>query len=395
MWLNLGMRTSPAVALVLVVALVCLACSSDDPATHPDAAGAADATPGADAAAGADAAFPDAGPVGPFAVGVTTRTWVDSTRPTPQNGSEPAKASRTLATEVWYPAAGDPGATSAQRDAALAPGGPYPLVLFVHGSGSNRVAYSYLTTALAHAGFVVAAASFPLTEMFTPGGSSDLHVSDQVGDLSFLADSLAAAAADPADALHGAVDGLHYAVVGHSTGGAVATLAAYAGDDELVHHDPRVAAIVPLSGDACMFAPGFFARRSVPVFVIAASNDLFVRPANSGQYQFDHSAEPRLYARLVGGQHVYFTDIPLPDAILGPVPTAPDSPLAVTLQAYGDASACLPEPAAGMDAAMAFDTQHALTIQLVSAYLNAELRHDRAALDAAIAAHDPAVVFAP
>jgi predicted dienelactone hydrolase len=377
MRVSLSRRTWPGLGLVLML----VAWGADGPGAT------ADAGPPP-----ADAAPP---PKGPFAVGVTKRIWVDASRPTPANGSEPEQPSRTLDTEIWYPAVGDPGSTDAQRDAALVPGGPFPLVLLVHGSGSNRFAYSYLTTALAHDGFVVAAADFPLTAMSTPGGSSDLHVTDEVGDLSVLCDSLAAAAADPADALHAAVDGQHYAVVGHSTGGAVASLAAYAGDDELVHHDDRVAAIVPISGDACMFDPSFFARRSVPVLVVGATNDLFVRVPNSGQYQFDHSAEPRLFAKLVGGQHVYFTDVPLPDAILSPVPTGPDSPLAVTLRPYGDASACLPEPEAGMDPALDFDTQHALTIQVVSAFLAAQLRHDASALDALRASHDPALVLTP
>jgi pimeloyl-ACP methyl ester carboxylesterase len=379
----MSMSRAPGPWLGLSLTLVLVACGGGGSSTEPDAGSGAPA----------DAAPPP--PRGPFAVGVTRRSWVDDSRPTPANGSEPAHPGRTLVTQVWYPAVGDASSTDAVTDAPLVPGGPFPLVLLVHGSGSNRFAYSYLTTALAHDGFVVAAADFPLTAMSTPGGSSDLHVTDEVGDLSFLCDTLAAAAADPADALHTAVDGQHYAVVGHSTGGAVASLAAYAGDDELVHHDPRVAAIVPISGDACMFDASFFARRSVPVLVVGATNDLFVRVPNSGQYQFDNSAEPRLFAKLVGGQHVYFTDVPLPDSILSPVPTAPDSPLAVTLRPYGDASECLPEPAEGMDPALDFDTQHALTIQVVSAFLAEQLRHDPSALDALRADHDPALVLSP
>jgi predicted dienelactone hydrolase len=347
----------------------------------------ADAGPGpSDAAAAADAVRPDAGPVGPFAVGVTTRTFVDPSRPTPPNGAEPGKPSRTLATEIWYPAMGDPAAPGATRDATTVPGARFPLVLFVHGSSSGRVLYSYLTIGLARAGFVVVAADFPLTALGTAGGSSDVHVTDQVGDLRFLADRLAAADADVGDNLHGAVDATRYAVVGHSTGGAVATLAAYGGDDDLVTHDPRVAAIVPISGDACMFDASFFQRRSVPVLIVGATNDLFVRVPNSGRWQYDHASGPRLLAELVGGQHVFFTDFPLPDVLANPVPTAPDSPLAVAVRAYGDAAACLPEPPAGTDPALSFDRQHALTIQLVAAYLDAQLRAAPAALDALVAA---------
>jgi predicted dienelactone hydrolase len=337
--------------------------------------------------ANADLALPS------VAVGVTTRTFVDNTRPTPVNGTAAAQPNRTLVTEIWYPTAGAVNATVATRDAPLLAGGPYPLVLFVHGSSSSRTVYSYLTIGLASAGYVVAAADFPLTSLATPGGASDLHVTDEVGDLSFLADQLKAASVDAADALHAAVDGLHYAVVGHSTGGAVAELAAFAPNDAAITHDARVSAIVPLSGDACMFNAQFFKSRSVPTFVIGASDDLFVPVADNGQWLFDNTNAPHLMAKLIGAQHVYYTDFPLPDALAGPVPTGPTSPLATTLAAYGDASECLPVPAASNDPAMDFGVEHTYVLQLVTAYLDAQLRQSPAPLDALLAAHDPLVVF--
>lgn len=340
---------------------------------------------------GSDAGSSDAG--APLPVGVTTRTFVDMSRSTPANGTAAAQSSRTLVTEIWYPTTDPNGLTSPVRDAALAPGGPYPLVFFVHGSSSGRLLSTYLTTALASEGYVVAAADFPLTALSTPGGPSDLHVTDEVGDLSFLCDQLKNASTTASDALHGAVDGLGYAVVGHSTGGAVAELAAFAGDDSQVTHDPRVRAIVPLSGDACMFDASFFKSRAVPVFAIGGSNDLFVRFANSGAWVYANTNAPHLLADLVGGQHMGFTDLGLDDALLGPVPTGPTSPLAQTLSAYGDAGACLPVPSPGTDPMLTLDAQHALVIQLVSAFLDAELRGNSAALTAVESAPPASVVL--
>ncbi len=342
----------------------------------------------------------DAGPfdaalyAGP--VGVTTRTFVDSTRPTPANGSAPASSSRTLVTEIWYPTSAAGIAGTSVRDAPLAPGGPYPLVFFVHGSGSGRTFYTYLTIGLAQAGYVVAAADVPRTAMATAGGSSDVDVWYLVGDLSFLADQLKVASegGDAGTELQGAVTGESYAVVGHSTGGAVAELAAFAGDDTMITHDPRVAAVVPLSGDACMFDASFFKSRPVPILVVGASDDLFVRFANSGQWVFDSTSPPHLLAEIVGGEHIYFTDVTfLQDSDLDPVPTGPTSTLAVTLQAYGDAGECLPVPDAGTDPTIDPAVQHTLVVQLVSLYLDAQMRGIPGPLADLVAAKKPQVVF--
>lgn len=46
---------------------------------------------------------------GPYAVGVRSLTLVDSTRQTPAHAGLPALPSRTLPTQVWYPAAGPAG----------------------------------------------------------------------------------------------------------------------------------------------------------------------------------------------------------------------------------------------------------------------------------------------
>src|SRR5438477_2719803 len=79
---------------------------------------------------------------GPFAVGVTTRTFVDASR------------GRTLVTEVWYPA------VAAGRDATPRHG-RFALVLAAHGNCGFRTNYEYLTTFLATHGFLVAAPDFP------------------------------------------------------------------------------------------------------------------------------------------------------------------------------------------------------------------------------------------
>lgn len=311
-----------------------------------------------------------------YAVAVSERAWADDSRPTPENGSEPALAGRHLPTTLWYPAAGpDP-----QNDAALDPrGAPYPLVLFVHGSGGNRKQSTFLTEALAARGYVVAAADFPLTAVSTPGGASDLHVDDQLGDLRFLADQVSAAVADPSDPLHGAIDpAAGYSVVGHSTGGAIALLSAYAESP----HDNRVRAAVGLSAEACFFDEGFFRTRALPVLFVVGTGDLFVPPENTGERAFALAGQPKALAVLRGGTHIHFTDYNLDDPVLGPMPTTPQDDIARALASYGDGAACSPTPAPTGDAPMPIDQQHDATSALVGAFLDAEVRHRPAALRA-------------
>ena len=301
----------------------------------------------------------------PFAVGVTTRKLVDMSRATPQNGGQPGMSSRNLPTEIWYPIAGsDPGET---RDAPpLARTAPWPLLLFVHGSDGNRRQSTFLTDGLAAAGYVVAAADFPLTASSTPGGSSDLHVDDQLGDLRFLQRTLTmpSAALSPLPT----IEAKRYAVIGHSTGGTVALLAAFAPDT----HDDQLAAAVALAPCACFFGDAFFTTRSVPLLVAAGTDDLFVPPADNGVRAFTLAPPPRLLATLVGGTHLYFTDYPIPDATLHPMPTTSDADLAVTLARYGG-GACSPIPPPGMDPGLTSDEQQALTVPLVVAFLEAQL----------------------
>jgi hypothetical protein len=57
---------------------------------------------------------------GPYRVGMRTATFVDDTRPTPAFGGSPPAPNRTVLTDIWYPAAGNPD-------------GPFPLVVYNHG----------------------------------------------------------------------------------------------------------------------------------------------------------------------------------------------------------------------------------------------------------------------
>lgn len=318
-----------------------------------------------------------------FAIGVTTHTFVDATRPTPANGTAPALPDRTLVTEIWYPAAGAAGSEIVRDAAALR--GPYPLVLFVHGSSGGRSQSLYLTRAIAAAGYVVASADYPLTSLSTAGGASDLHVGDQLDDLRFLADSVTSLSRDAASPVAGAVLPDQVAVMGHSTGGTVALLAAYAPD----RHDPRVRGVVALAPCACFFGTSFFTTRSLPLLVIAGSNDLFVPPSTNGERAYRLATAPKTFVSLVGGNHLFFTDFAVSDNLLSPVPTTSHDDISVALSAYGGGTDCKPPPPGGSDEPLTPTEQHTHTITIVRAYLDDLFGQSHGALPALAATADP------
>ena len=325
-----------------------------------------------------------------FAVGVFEQDFEDKTRKTPANGTAAEKPSRALPTQVWYPAQGDPAATDAVEGAPPdLSGAPYPLILFVHGSSGTRIAYSWFGQGLARAGYVVAAADFPLTSLMTDGGASDWHVEDQPADLSFLASSLFAGSPDglPAGALD---EPRGYAVAGHSTGGTVSLLAAFR-DESQFPHDRRVAAAIDLSGDACFFAPAFFAPDpTVPLLAVGASRDFYVPAPNNVVYTYENARSPKNLVVLKGGSHLWFTDWDVPDD-QGVTPTQPEDPLAKTLESLCGGTGCSPVPAAADDPPLGVEAQHALTVAWARAFLDSVMRGESAGLDTLRAAPEPRI----
>ena len=74
-----------------------------------------------------------------FAVGSRSEMLVDRSRPTNATADSEARPQRTFETLVTYPAAGSPGRPPSSG-APASPGGPFPLVVFSHGSGVSTPA---------------------------------------------------------------------------------------------------------------------------------------------------------------------------------------------------------------------------------------------------------------
>ncbi len=273
--------------------------------------------------------------VGPYAVGATTRTFVDD------RGVE-------LTMELWYPAVPAEGAEpsdygnlsvvrAAFRDADVdVRGAPYPLVAFSHGFGGIRYQSTFLTEHLASHGFVVVAPDHPNNTTF----DLDEDLTDAValarpGDVSSAVDRVVALS-EGTGRLEGIVGDGTFAMVGHSFG-AWTSLAVGGGtvdlDATLAHcaehddpscrflsltdvpdasdtvPDPRAATVVTLApGGAYTFGDGGLLSVPTPMVIGGRLDgdlpyDEEIRPA------YDALGEPKTLVTLARTGHWAFTDL--------------------------------------------------------------------------------------
>mgnify|MGYP001817076824 CR=1 FL=1 len=153
------------------------------------------------------------------ALGVTSMTFVDTSRPTAAHGPAPEAPSRTIETTIVYPVQG----TSEEAVTPDAPvdrwAAPYPLVVLAHGLGGSVEHLLPLAEVWAARGYVVALPRFPLTNSSTPGGPAGEDVQNQPGDVSFVIDEILAESDTSGRLLSNSVDSNKIAASGHSNGG--------------------------------------------------------------------------------------------------------------------------------------------------------------------------------
>ena len=234
---------------------------------------------------------------GPFAVGIVTQTFVDTSRSTMAHGGAPAQPSRTLVTDIFYPATGQSGSVPRQAAPADRAAGPFPLVVYAHGSGGSKAETTALLASWAEAGYVVAAPEFPLTKFDTPGGSDIADYTNQPGDISFVIDQMLRA---PPSGVAGMVDAAHIGVSGLSLGGVTAMGLAF----NSCCLDHRVKAAVILAGLALPYPGGtyFGQAGSPPVLFVQGSADPTVAP-DTGQSLYNQAKPPKALVTIVGGNH--------------------------------------------------------------------------------------------
>ena len=181
---------------------------------------------------------------------------------------------RSLPTYLWTPV----------------PAGRYPLVVFVHGYDTGPLRYERFCAALASAGYVVAAPSFPLEDPSRGNGLDRGDLPNEATDVSFVITSLEAGAT--ADRLEPS----EIAVVGHSDGADVALEVGY--EQGTVDH--RVQAVVADAPDP-ITAPT--EATAVPLLLVDGTADSIV-PYASSQAVYAQLPGPTDFLTLLGADHL-------------------------------------------------------------------------------------------
>jgi dienelactone hydrolase len=235
----------------------------------------------------------------PYAVGLRSYIFVDTSRSTPPNGTYPGAPSRTLPTLLIYPAEGDPAAPAVENAPPTEHGKNFPLLVFSHGFGGDSMSrFTDLTERLVREGFVVAAPTFPLTSASAPGGPTLVDLANQPGDVSFVITQVLALARDDR-ALGKTIDKHKLGVIGNSAG-AVTTLGVAANSCCV---DPRIDAAVSLWGAGFPFSGGSFFSEPTPPLLLAHGDADDRTPYVFSVLAYDHAPSPKAFLTLEGAPH--------------------------------------------------------------------------------------------
>lgn len=364
-------------ALCAVAAFGFAACSSDGGTADAVDTSVTAVEAGEEASSGdAAAELAEAATPGPWAVGQTTLEVIDD-----------ARDGRSFSVDVWYPVDPDTTGGLTPADYLFIPGvgytsevsfadapaadGPFPLVVYSHGSGGFRWVATFFTEFLASKGFVVAAPDHTgNTAIDTFAGSeTSLEVTavNRPGDVTVTIDTVLAASDDTDGLLSGRVDATNIAVTGHSFGGftALASASGFDGDEGSVPADGRVTAVVAMAPFSIPLSDTELSAIGVPVLVISATDDTRTPVATNTERVWDLVAgRPVVRIDLEAAVHNSFTDLCDLKVRVGADGEVPDAIIAALDEAAGNS--CDPE-------VLAFSEVQRLTNAYSAAFLATEL----------------------
>jgi dienelactone hydrolase len=260
-------------------------------------------------------------PIGRYAVGQISATFVDHSRPTNANGSFPGAPYRTLLTAIYYPATGAPTHQLTVKAPFDTTHGPYPLILFGHGDGGRGVGYEAVLKQWASAGYVVAAPDYPLSNRNAPGGwdfvRGAVDVKNQPADASFVISQVLKL--DKSKKLvGGTIDPKHIGAAGHSLG----AITTYGLVYSACCRDMRIAAAIPVSGSQGLgpadSPTNYFQGVNTPLLSLHGNAD----PLQPYQNDLDGWAKanpPKFFLTFLGAGHLLFSL--QPPCAAGPCPT--------------------------------------------------------------------------
>lgn len=240
---------------------------------------------------------------------------------------------RSLPVDVWYPtdvATGEaavytflPGislpADNAFEAAPLAPGGPFPVVVYSHGSGGQSYIASFFTEMLASHGFVVIAPNHvgnTATEVLLGAGDEPETVAyNRPADTAFVITEMLARSADEESPFFEFMDPERIGMVGHSFGGftayaAAGGLPATSGDVTAVPIDDRIDAIVAMAPVTSILPPNVLEAITIPSMVITGTDDQTTPIDPESTQAFDRVNSGHAYrVDMEAAGHQSFTDV--------------------------------------------------------------------------------------
>lgn len=260
---------------------------------------------------------------GPYAVGVTTIRVDDGERGRPLTvdvwfplveGTEGGPQQYTLIPGVYYES---PFALAAEVD-SVATDGPFPLIVYSHGSNGLRYIHSNYTEMIASHGYVVVAPDH------TGNTSIDLlaGTSDDVAEIAFnrpidvsvVIDEMLDVGSEVAGGFAAIVDPDRVAVTGHSFGGftSYATVSGYENTNGVYEADDRVDAIITLAPatNPLLLSDERLAAVDVPTLVIVGTDDKTTPIDPNVKRPWELTTSEIAYrVELVAAEHQTFTDV--------------------------------------------------------------------------------------
>jgi len=243
---------------------------------------------------------------GPFETGVTHIVF------TKQSAVDPLQP-RPLDTYIWYPttAGAGPfnlslgGVVDAPMDAS---GGPYPIVLFSHGSCGYPLQSPFFTSTLASRGYVVVAPPHPgntISDGLAVCGALQTQIDSVVErpeDMIYVLDQMLAENANALSRFHDGLDASRIAMTGHSFGGLTTFL--------VQAREPRVTVALAMAPATGPSQAGF----TVPSMMMLGEIDGRVSIPNA-EAAYGRSVGPKALVEIAHAGHYAFSNLcfPSPD----------------------------------------------------------------------------------